>query len=416
MLEPLVSIVVPMYNVEEYISECLDSILMQDYGNIEIICIDDCSNDDTVSIIESYQKKDQRIYMIKRSKNSGPSTVRNEGLYFAKGKYILFVDGDDLISENLVSKTVLCAEKNNLDEVSFGYRIYAKENEWKWKEKNMLIKDGKWEEVWTGRDMLVMQEKMSKYTNGKLAAPLACTWLYNRDFLIRNNLCFTDGISVGEDALFWFQCCLRAKRVMIIGHELYFYRKNTGSLTTGWKGTRAKSIFSMISLIYAEWIKNSFSEEENVAIYSFLRKNWSVYMKAELRGETEDIDVNPAIDCCFKFFHGTRLYKYGQLKACAIDELKTAKNIFVYGAGAAAADVFDQLKSMHIKPVGVMVTKMKGNTSFFGDVPVKTLGEWGLVDDATVIIAVTGKYSNGIESMLRQKGYKRIIKVKETEC
>ena len=98
------------------------------------------------------------------------------------------------------------------------------------------------------------------------------------------------------------------------------------------------------------------------------------------------------------------------------DELKTAKNIFVYGAGAAAADVFDQLKSMHIKPVGVMVTKMKGNTSFFGDVPVKTLGEWGLVDDATVIIAVTGKYSNGIESMLRQKGYKRIIKVKETEC
>jgi len=416
MTEPLVSIVVAMYNVETYISECLDSILMQDYDNIEIICIDDASTDKTISIIESYKEKDERIYIIKLSKNSGPSTVRNAGIDSAKGKYILFVDGDDLISQNLVSRTVSCAERNNLDEVSFGYRIFSEGEEWKWKVKNMLRKDVAFDSLLTGRDMLVMKNKMLKYANGKLASSATGAWLYKKDFLISNNLRYTDGISVGEDKLFWFQCCLYAKRVMMISQELYLYRKHNGSLTTGWQCTRAKSILAMISIIYAEWVKNRFSNEENEAIASLLNGEWSSYRKAVLRGETEDIDINPAINFCYNFFHGNRLYKYGKLTANTVDELKAVENIFVYGSGYAAADVFDQLETLHIKPLGVMVTQMEGNTPSFGGVPVKTLEDWGMVNNATVIIAVTGKYSNGIESMLRQKGYKRIIKVKETEC
>ena len=302
MTEPLVSIVVAMYNVETYISECLDSILMQDYDNIEIICIDDASTDKTISIIESYQEKDERIYIIELSKNSGPSNVRNAGIDSAKGKYILFVDGDDLISQDLVSRTVSCAEKNNLDEVSFGYRTFSVEREWKWKEKNLPTKRTMEDKVLTGRNMLVMREKKLKYANGHIASPMVWAWLYNRSFLKNNNLRFTEGISVCEDTLFWFQCCLCAKSVMMIDDELYYYRKTTGSLTTGWQGTRAKSIFSVLSIMYAEWIKNSFSKEENEVIYTYLKRLWSVYRKAELRGETKDADINPAINFCFNFF------------------------------------------------------------------------------------------------------------------
>ena len=412
MNKPLVSVIVAAYNVEKYLGECLKSILAQDYDNFEVIVVDDASTDNTASIIDGYQDNDARVHVIHNSKNVGLSAVRNIGIDSSIGKYILFVDGDDLIDETLLSKTIYFAEINKLDELSFGYKIFTEEKELAWKKRDVYIEKSIPSSILSGRQMLVLREKMQKKANGNIASSCSWAWLYNRSFLVKNNLRFLAGI-VHEDILFWFQCCLKAERVMMLEQNLYLYRKNAGSITTGWCNTRAKSLFSVISLIYSDWIKNRFTPEEDEAISSVLKSACSIYRKAELSGETDDMEVNPAIDFGYKFLHGQLSYKFGNLTSEAIDILRQRKNILVYGAGSAAADVFDQLDKINLKPMGVIVSHKMGNPTAYGGVPVKTLDEWKLVKNAIVILAVTGKYSNGIESRLRQYGYEQIINLEE---
>ena len=99
MKNNLISIIVPIYNSENYIKKCLDSILAQTYSNLEVILIDDGSTDNSYNICKDYQKKDNRIVLLQQ-KNAGVSRARNHGLEVAKGEYIGFVDSDDLLDEN----------------------------------------------------------------------------------------------------------------------------------------------------------------------------------------------------------------------------------------------------------------------------------------------------------------------------
>ena len=100
MMEKLVSVIIPAYNIERYISRCLDSIMAQTYNNLEIIVIDDGSKDQTAEILDDYQKRDSRIIVVHKE-NGGVSSARNNGLDIATGDYISFVDGDDLIESNM---------------------------------------------------------------------------------------------------------------------------------------------------------------------------------------------------------------------------------------------------------------------------------------------------------------------------
>ena len=96
MKEELVSIIVPVYNAEKYIEFTINSVIEQSYNNWELLLIDDCSVDNSKSIIENYSKKDVRIKYYKQKKNSGPAVARNRGIDLAKGRYVCFIDADDL--------------------------------------------------------------------------------------------------------------------------------------------------------------------------------------------------------------------------------------------------------------------------------------------------------------------------------
>lgn len=125
----LLSITMATYNVELYLFESLDSILNQTFKDFELICIDDGSTDGTRKILESYQKKDERIRVILKEKNEGLAAARNLSLKVAKGKYIVFLDGDDLFDSTLFSKAVTLAEKNNSDLVVWDYVTFYEKNE-----------------------------------------------------------------------------------------------------------------------------------------------------------------------------------------------------------------------------------------------------------------------------------------------
>ena len=109
-----VSIIVPVYNVARYLGECLDSIINQTLDDIEIICINDGSTDNSLEILEEYAKKDSRIWIF-TIENSGLSLARNYGIKHANGKYVGFVDSDDYINETMFEKLYNSCEQNDLD-------------------------------------------------------------------------------------------------------------------------------------------------------------------------------------------------------------------------------------------------------------------------------------------------------------
>ncbi|MBU2504126.1 MAG: glycosyltransferase [Nanoarchaeota archaeon] len=118
-MKPKISVVIAAYNTEKYIQECLDSILNQSIRNIEIIVIDDCSKDATPDIVEQKSKEDSRIRLIKLKQNLGRAGALNQGIKKAKGKYIAFLDADDLMEENRLKKQSLFLENN--PEISLVY-------------------------------------------------------------------------------------------------------------------------------------------------------------------------------------------------------------------------------------------------------------------------------------------------------
>ena len=118
-----VSIIIPIYNGEKHLAECLDTIQNQTYTNLEIICINDGSRDKSLSILKEYQKKDDRFIVIDQ-KNAGQSKARNEGIRRASGKYISFVDCDDFIELDMIEKMVLKAEETNADIVITNFSLY----------------------------------------------------------------------------------------------------------------------------------------------------------------------------------------------------------------------------------------------------------------------------------------------------
>ncbi len=211
----LVSIVVPIYNVEQYLEKCVESICRQTYENLEIILVNDGSPDQCGQMCEEYAKKDNRIKVIHK-KNGGLSDARNSGVKLATGKYLLFVDSDDYIAKDLVEKTVTVAEKNNCDMVLYDYYYVEPDNV----------------EI---RSTIVPANKvisLEKEHTLLLAATSACAKLFNREFYVKANCPFPQGIYF-EDLATTSIFFMRAKRVYYLKEPLYYYINRENSIMTG---------------------------------------------------------------------------------------------------------------------------------------------------------------------------------------
>ena len=123
MSGPLVSIVVPVYNVECYVEECLQSVCSQTYENLEIICIDDVGSDKSMDIVRLYATKDSRINIVEHEKNKGLAEARNTGLRNLSGDYVFFLDSDDFLSVDAIERLVRCASMCDTD-IVIGGRLY----------------------------------------------------------------------------------------------------------------------------------------------------------------------------------------------------------------------------------------------------------------------------------------------------
>lgn len=217
----LVSIVVPVYNVEKYLEKCLTSLIKQTYANIEIIIVDDGSCDTSSIICDEYAKKDKRIKVIHKI-NEGLSEARNTGIRHTTGSYILFVDGDDFIEQNSIEKLLQITIKNDLEILEANaIKVYDVSN----KQIDKLIKsDLLQEKVMTGLQYII--ERSLTYH----ISAAACIKFCKLDFLKDNNLYFEKG-RLHEDELWTPKTFLKATKVMFYDFCFYHYIIRENSIT-----------------------------------------------------------------------------------------------------------------------------------------------------------------------------------------
>lgn len=230
-----ISIIVPVYNAAKYINKCLDSLIGQTYTNIEIICVNDESKDNSLEILEGYAKKDSRVRVISL-KNNGVSNARNEALKIASGDAIMFVDSDDWIDVSACETAYQEMKKSNTDIVMFPYIKEFGENS----EKKRIYSDNR---IFEGNDITKLHIRFAGPMEDELRNPensdaLSTVWgkLYKKEVI--EGIEFYDIRKIGsfEDGLFNLDVFGWVKRVSYINEYLYHYRKNnTSSLTNGYK-------------------------------------------------------------------------------------------------------------------------------------------------------------------------------------
>ena len=238
------SIIIPVYNVDKYLENCIDSILKQKLHDYEIILVDDGSTDDSGLICDKYSKKNEFVKVIHKE-NGGLSDARNAGIKRAIGEYLMFVDSDDYINE-----------EENLNEIykylEYDIIQYKMLYYYEKSKKKKLLKD-----LTLNNSKNVLDVLREKVKNGELSIS-ACDKIVRRDLIIKNNLFFEKGL-LSEDIDWSLRLYLLINSIYTINLNLYVYRQDReGSITnTG----NNKSIVSLYNII-KRWKKYSYPSEE----------------------------------------------------------------------------------------------------------------------------------------------------------
>lgn len=228
----MVSIIIPTYNSERHIRQCLDSILAQSYSDLELICVDDGSTDGTLEILKGYASKDSRVIVIERRENLGISSARNAALSVAHGEWLMFVDSDDWISPDTCERAIAIAHRHNADTVAWCYtREFASQSLPKVFEPS--------ERVWEGDEVHALHRRMFGPYREELSRPdLLDAWgtiwgkLYSRRLVMEDPpITFVDTRVVGtaEDVVFNIDYFFKSRKVVYVPKPWYHYRKDMGS-------------------------------------------------------------------------------------------------------------------------------------------------------------------------------------------
>ena len=265
---PAVSVVIPMYNAEKYVGECLDSLLNQTFKNFEVIIVNDCSSDNSCAVVESYVKKfGGRLRILGNKQNSGAAASRNNGLMISRGKYIYYLDSDDMLLLTGLEEMYKTAEEFSADVVDLSrfYKMSENAKEVKtinYKRERVFL--GSSEEIFVDDDLAWrLQKPMTwRFFSGPVFR------FFRRDFLIKNKLFFPENVMRCEDVVWKYGFFFLAKRIVHVSFAHYFYRMSKASLSRQ-KRTRTEYINSRMGTIICgiKWIDDVMNRVE------FFKKN-----------------------------------------------------------------------------------------------------------------------------------------------
>lgn len=391
------SIIIPVYNVELYLKDCLDSVIKQDLDGIEILCVEDCSTDNSLDVLEEYAKRDDRIKIIRNSVNKGLSASRNIGIRRATGEYVQFIDSDDFIEVGACRKLYEFAKANDADIVYFNLRFLNDEvNGLIREEENIKCYNG----VFKGRELFCL------FQRDNMQKPEAVRHFTKRSFIIENELFFFEGI-IHEDILFSFLGIMKAERVCDLCEVLYVYRQRSGSISWGAKEKSASCLLVCLLEICSFWLTGTFSSYENKYISKYIKKLYKYYLYRKAYASRNIYYGNEKEIMLQKIIEG-KYFETISFKDSDVEKMRKAQRLVLYGAGKIAVEIIHELQKKEIFVTDVVVS-VKNNTKVLAGLKICEINELIADEDVLFIIGTGKKYRDEICTLLRQKKYTNFI-------
>lgn len=259
-----VSVIVPCYNVEEYLDECLQSVINQSLKDIEIICVDDGSTDGTLDKLNSYKGKDKRIKLLSQQ-NLGAGAARNKGMKYARGEYLYFMDADDLCSKELLKSCVEVAKKNDADIVSFHFETFDKDG-------NREVRKG-YHSEWLSNNLDFFNYADCPQRICSILNPTPWNKVLRRDFVLKNDLKFEE-ISSTNDITFSAVSAVKAKKIVLLDRVLYQYRINQNTSITAKKSKNLQNVVIAVESVGKQLRKLPYFERIKDSLVRFEADNY----------------------------------------------------------------------------------------------------------------------------------------------
>lgn len=408
-----VSVIIPVYNVQEYLEECLRSVTGQTYQNMEIICVDDGSADRSLDILEAFARRDERIVIYRETVNRGQSHARNVGLEKASGTYVLFVDADDYIDKKLLEITVAGMECGNqtqqVDMVCFDYT--EQDELWNGADKHRFF---------TESGICKAGMFFTEAVNRNCVINSPWSRLYLREFLIREQIRFIDGI-IYEDLVHYLECMVRADYVYCIPDRLYTYRVRGSSTMTGaLSGKTVTDYFQVLCHIVRIYMEAGLETELAEAVETYIAHVYWWFENACYQYARKD-DIN-LLKNKFRENKSAKLYSLytkiasgaGEVRNLTREQircLRESRHIVVYGAGKIARDVISILDRYDIGIDGIAVSSLDGNPGSISGNRVRQMEAYMKYQtDSIVVIATAARFYPEIENKLGRLGFFHYIK------
>lgn len=408
-----VSVIIPVYNVEKYLTECLDSVVSQDMQNMEIICINDGSTDGSAEILSAYEKMDSRITILNQE-NKGLSYARNIGIDHAKGDYLFFLDSDDCLAENALKNLYEIATKERVDILTFDIECFYETEQLKKREykDNYYQRKKEYSGVWSGEELFCELIENDDFCDA------ACILFVKNSWIKEREIRFMPGI-LHEDCLFSFQCYVNAKRITHKKRKYLRYRVRDNSIMT------SKLSFSnllgrvicykeimryLMSHILSSRMEAAVSKYMEFIMYSIKYTDFALKDK-----QKEEMENLPMIERMFmnslgvgksgRYTMNASIYELGFETL-----LRGYDKILLYGAGKIGRIVWNYLKrkGMGDKVIGFAVSEQAANCERIEGVEVKIIYEYMVDDTVLVLITARWDYQDAMVKKAERVGFQNI--------
>lgn len=405
MNEIKVSLIIPIYNAEKYLRECLDSLIGQTLQEIEIICIDDGSTDTSMEILHEYQNKDGRVIVLSNPRNMGQPTSRNKGMEKARGKYIQFVDADDFIEHSAAEELYKMAEEKAADMCYMGMQIVTEDGLGSETVPGAIR--GRYPDVYDGKKLMKRLTEENEF--------FLYTWsvFYRTVFLKENGLVYRE-LVCGQGGNFIPRCLCCAKRVIVCNAPYYHYRVHNASITHSVKA-RKELVFGKI-MRYADLLQYLAKDEDSEEVDAFLNETCRKMMGG-IQGLTldEKQELEKRMPSRFAGQVFRLLCKEGKnyeihLPQDAVERIRGKEQVIIYGAGYASKDVLEVMQENKIEIAGFAVTKIKdGKRSLYGHHIYEIAELEKYKETAIVLVAANKRYEKEIVQTLEDLGFRDYI-------
>ena len=402
---PRVSVVIPVYKVEKYLPACLDSVLSQSLQDIEVICIDDASPDRCPELLDEYARRDARVRVLHLPENHQQGYGRNRGTEMAKGKYVYFLDSDDMITPEAMEELYNLAERDQLDCIYFDSQVIYENKELE--KKNVTYttgRRGKYENrVYSGRELyelFIEQNDWNCYVQRTF---------WRREFLLDNEV-FSPEHTEHEDEFFSFKGALLAQRVRYIAKDYFIRRYRDDSVMT--RPAHPKDFHgyfvnycARVDLVKKLGYSSKGTDEEIWHMCERMNHFFPLFSASE--DPREWFNDEEQLRYYYYYSYAQRMggpYYKELIKKLSVP-IQKDKRVWIYGAGIVGKRVYDVMINNDYIVDGFLVTKKEGNPRVLLGREVFQVEEISPSDNCVAIVAVTGKARQEMQETLKRLGW-----------